>query len=71
MINGSLKRKQINDWYSKIEENIEKTIEKIPEMSDDELMEFVRLHYERLSLVSEVVDGKVDFLGTYHKSITK
>ena len=58
-------------WIEKIQTNLQNFKKKSNLMSIDEKLDFIRHQYLIISLINSALDGRVKFIGAYHKQQSK
>ena len=55
-------------WVEKIQVNIE-LFQASANMSNSEKIDYIRQQYQVISLINAALDGRVRFVGAYHKKV--
>lgn len=56
-------------WVEKIQANIERFQASYTGMSNSEKIDYIRQQYQVISLINAALDGRVRFVGAYHKKV--
>ncbi len=56
-------------WVEKIQANIERFQASYNDMSNSEKIDYIRQQYQVISLINAALEGRVRFVGAYHKKV--